>query len=149
MFMIPFRRETAVRPAESFNALEKDFAEVLQVLNNGAFTAPAHFVPVLDLRETKDAFTLQLDLPGLDKKNIQVRLAEGVLTVSGERKASHQEAGEDSWHRVERGWGSFERSVRLGDSVDEARVSAEYKDGVLEITVPKKESALPRMIEVR
>jgi HSP20 family protein len=115
-----------------------------------AVRSGADFAPSLDVQESKDAYTVQADLPGVDKKDIQVQLDEGTLTVSGTRKAEHQDGAQDrTWHRVERSWGSYQRSLRLGEGVDAAKISAAYADGVLTITVPKKDSALPRQVEVR
>lgn len=150
MFTLPFQRESAVSGArETYRHSKNDFDQLFQLLD-GEAAGRADFAPALDVKETKDAYTVLADLPGLDKKDIQVSVEEGVLTVSGSRKAEHQEESQDrTWHRVERRWGSFERSLKLGEGVDASKVAAEYKDGVLSITVQKKESALPRKIEVR
>jgi HSP20 family protein len=121
----------------------------LDSLFNVFFDAPAAWTPRLDVKETDDAYVVQMDVPGIDKKDIHVTLEDGLLSVSGNRKAEHQEEGANgTWHRVERSWGSFERHLRLGDGVDADNVKAEAKDGVLTIRVPKKETAKPRVIAV-
>jgi HSP20 family protein len=127
---------------------DNDFSQLIQLFNQEGAGEP-HFSPALDVKETKDAYIVQADLPGVDKQDIKVSVEEGVLTLSGSRKAEHQEENADkTWRRVERRWGAFERSLRLGRGVDPSKVAAEYKDGVLSITVPKSESALPRVVEV-
>lgn len=127
---------------------DNDFSQLFQLFGQEGAGQP-QFSPALDVQETKNAYTVQADLPGLDRQDIKVSVEEGVLTLSGSRKAQHQEENADkTWRRVERRWGSFERSLRLGRGVDPSKVAAEYKDGVLSITVPKSESALPRVVEV-
>lgn len=107
------------------------------------------WAPRLDVHENKDAFQVQMDLPGVDKKDVELTLEEGVLTVRGARQAASEAKAEDgSWHRQERSYGSFQRSLRLGDGVDAEGVKAELKDGVLSINVPKKETAKARTIRI-
>lgn len=107
------------------------------------------WAPRLDLRETKDAYQVQVDLPGVDKKDVEVSLEEGVLSVRGARQAASEEKAEDgTWHRQERSYGSFQRSLHLGDGVDADSVKAELKDGVLRISVPKKEAVKARTIRI-
>jgi HSP20 family protein len=151
MFILPYQRESGIAATrDSWRNSDSGFDQLLRLLDGETVAGSADFAPALDVRETKDAYTVQVDLPGVDKKDIQVKVEEGVLTVAGSRKAEHQEEAQDkTWHRVERRWGSFERSLRLGEGADAANVAAEYKDGVLSVTVPKKESAQPRQIEVR
>lgn len=139
MTLIPY---TAKVPAESLDSLLTSF------FTDSAVPA---WAPRLDLRETDQEIRVQVDLPGLNKDDINVSLEDGLLSISGRRQAEHQTEGQDArgaWHRVERQWGSFERHVRLGDQVDVDAVKAEYKDGVLTVRVPKKESARPRSIKI-
>ncbi|HTA16985.1 MAG TPA: Hsp20/alpha crystallin family protein [bacterium] len=148
MFMLPIQRESA-DARDTYRDSRTGFEQLFRLLD-GEAVGRAGFSPALDVKETKDAYTVLADLPGLEKKDIEVSVEEGVLTVSGSRKAEHQEEAQDkTWHRVERRWGGFERSLKLGEGVDASKVAAEYKDGVLTITVQKKESALPRKIEVQ
>ncbi|HTB22246.1 MAG TPA: Hsp20/alpha crystallin family protein [bacterium] len=151
MYMIPFAREAgALGRWQNFGGVSDPF---LRLFNEHARGGLAEFSPSLDVKEGKDAYTVQADLPGVERKDIAVSVEDGVLSVSGSRKAEHQaespKDAEQSWLRVERSWGSFERRLNLGDGVDLEKVAAEYKDGVLTITVPKKESAQPRQVEVR
>lgn len=107
------------------------------------------WAPRLDVHENKDAYEVQVDLPGVEKKDVEVTLEEGVLTVRGTRQSSHEARAEDgSWHRQERSYGSFQRSLSLGEGVDADGVKAELKDGVLKLSVPKKEAAKPRTIRI-
>ena len=94
------------------------------------------WVPEFDIRETDDAFVLQGDIPGLTQKDLEVRVEDGVLSVSGERP---QPADEMRFSRRERPHGKFRRSFRLGDTVDDENVKASYEGGVLELTLPKRE----------
>ena len=107
------------------------------------------WAPRLDIHEDKDAFRVRLDLPGVEKKDIQITLEEGVLSVRGTRydQTEDKEAG-GTWHRRERHYGAFQRSLSLGDGVDAERVKADYREGILSITVPKKEAAKARTITI-
>lgn len=106
------------------------------------------WLPAIDISEDQQQITVKADLPGLKKEDIQVSLDHNILTIRGERK-SEEVKKEKNFHRVERSYGSFERSFNLGSTVDGSRVNAEYKDGVLEVTVPKTEAAKPKQIEVK
>lgn len=112
----------------------------------GGDTAP--WRPGADIRETAEEICLRLDLPGVDMKDVKVSLLGDTLRVSGERREA-TEAKDVKWHRVERFHGQFERSFRLGTAVAGDKVSATFKDGVLEIRVPKAESDRGREIPVR
>jgi len=150
MFMIPLKHETVVRGRDDDREFGRGYDRFLHALSTGVLAPDGEYAPSLDVKETKDAYTVLADLPGLDRKDIQVSLEEGLLTISGSRKAEHEESSEDrTWHRVERSWGSFSRTLRLGEGVDADKVSAEYKDGVLTVAVPKKESAQPRRVDVK
>jgi HSP20 family protein len=102
----------------------------------------------VDVEETPEDFVVRMDLPGVAQKDVKVSLMGDTLTIRGERKheAEHKEG---SWHRVERAYGSFERTFTLGAGVRNDKVKASYKDGVLEVRVPKAEEARLREIEVQ
>lgn len=143
MQLVPFNiSRSAVAPVRGLNSL-------FDALYESAAAVPA-WSPRLDLHEDAAAITVQMDLPGVDKKDISVTLEEGLLSISGKRQAQHQSEDKDrTWYRVERQWGSFERHLRLGEGVDANAVKAEAKDGVLTVRIPKKETAMPRAIEVQ
>jgi HSP20 family protein len=105
------------------------------------------WVPAMDLVETTDEFVLRADLPGLAEGDVQIELEENVLTVSGERKADHEERKE-GYYRVERSWGSFSRSLTLPEGVDPEAVHASFERGVLEVRIPKPEQRKPRKVAI-
>jgi HSP20 family protein len=105
------------------------------------------WVPVVDIKETENELILKADVPDVEMKDIDVRVENGTLTIRGERKFE-SEKKEGSWHRVERSYGSFERAFTLPDTVNFDAVKADYKNGTLTITLPKKEIAKPRQIKV-
>jgi HSP20 family protein len=106
------------------------------------------WVPPLDVRETDDRFELSLDLPGIDPDAVSVSFEDGTLTITGRREFANEDRGE-TWHRIERGFGTFARSVRLPRTADPERIDATFDKGVLTINVPKVEAAKARTIEVK
>jgi HSP20 family protein len=99
-------------------------------------TALGDWEPRLDVSETKDAFVVKVEIPGMDPKDIQVSLQENFLTIKGEKKQEKEEKDERH-HRVERSYGAFTRSVRLPVAVDGSKVDAKFKNGLLTVTLPK------------
>ncbi|RMH62894.1 MAG: Hsp20/alpha crystallin family protein [Zetaproteobacteria bacterium] len=106
------------------------------------------WLPAVDVRETTDALLIQAELPGIDKKDVRIELHEGRLTISGERKYE-KEVNEENVYRIERAYGRFSRSFSLPRDIDTDAAEATMNNGVLEIRLPKKETAKPRSIEVR
>lgn len=108
------------------------------------------FYPRMDVAETDKEFTITAELPGIEQKDIEISLADGVLTLKGEKKQSSEEKKEGYYHS-ERSFGAFCRSVALPAEVDEEKVEATYKDGILKIRLPKTESqkARAKKIEVK
>ena len=106
------------------------------------------WMPAVDIYETEHALTLKAELPGVDPKDIEARVEDGTLYLKGERKFE-KESKKENYHRIERTYGSFMRSFALPTSVDADKVSAEYKDGVLTLTLPKKEEAKAKTITVQ
>ncbi len=106
------------------------------------------FAPPVDIEETRDEFIVHADLPGVAQKDVKVSLLGDVLTIRGERKQTH-ERKDQNLHRIERRYGSFERSFSLGVPVRADGVKASVRDGVLEVHVPKAEEARVREIEVQ
>lgn len=105
------------------------------------------WMPAVDIYETKDAVCVRAELPGVDKDAVNVEVKDGVLALRGERKFE-KEVKEENYHRVERSYGTFHRSFSLPSSVDGERVTARMKDGVLEVTLPKREEAKPKQIKI-
>ena len=116
---------------------------------NRLFTGPTNgrpWVPPVDILETENELIVKADVPEVDMKDIDVHIENGTLTVRGERKYEEKEGG---WHRLERSYGSFERVFTMPDTVDPEGVKADYKNGVLTITLPKKEIAKPHKVKVQ
>jgi HSP20 family protein len=124
-------------------------------LFNTVFDAPSgssgsvlrRWVPAMDLVEAENHYVLRADLPGMTEEDIQIEFEDGTLTVSGERKAEHEER-EEGFHRVERSFGAFSRSLTLPKGIDADAVTASFDRGVLEIRVPKPEERKPRRITI-
>jgi HSP20 family protein len=106
------------------------------------------WMPALDVRESADRYEMTVDLPGLDPNDVSVTFEDGMLTISGKRQFEEEDGG-DTWQRIERGFGTFARSVRLPQTADSERIEASFDKGVLTVSVPKTEQAKPRTIEVR
>ena len=105
------------------------------------------WVPPVDLVEAEDHFVLRADLPGLSEGDVNIEVQDGTLTISGERKAEHEQR-EKGWYRIERSFGRFSRSLSLPDGVEPDRIQASFSHGVLEVRIPKPEERKPRRIEI-
>jgi len=105
------------------------------------------FAPAVDVYEDEHNVTLKIEVPGIDEKDIDVRIEDNTLTVHGERKIEKEEK-EENYRRVERQYGSFTRTFALPNTVDSEKVSANYDKGVLKIALPKKAEAKPKQIKV-
>jgi HSP20 family protein len=101
----------------------------------------------MDLVEAEDHFVLKADLPGLSEGDVNIEVQDGTLTISGERHAESEQQ-ERGWYRIERAFGSFNRSLTLPDGVDPDRIEASFAYGVLEVRIPKPEERKPRRIEI-
>ena len=109
--------------------------------------ATRRWVPPMDLVEAEDHFVLKADLPGLTEDDVKIEVADGTLTISGERKPAHERT-ERGWYRIERSFGSFSRSLTLPEGIDADAIKAEFHNGVLELRIPKPEERKPRRIEI-
>ncbi len=108
----------------------------------------AEWSPLVDIEENEKEYVIKAELPEIKKEDVKVTVESDVLTIAGERKFEKEEKGK-KYHRVERSYGSFARSFTLPEDADGTKVSAEYKDGVLRIHLPKSEKAKPKAIEVK
>jgi len=106
------------------------------------------WVPPVDIKETENELIVKADIPDVDMKDIDVRMENGALTIRGERKFESKK-DEGGWHRVERSYGTFERVFTLPETVEAEGVKADYKNGTLTVTLPKKEVAKPKQIKVQ
>jgi HSP20 family protein len=105
------------------------------------------WAPAVDIYEHGNDLVLKAELPGVDPKDVDIRIENSVLTLRGERKVDN-EVKRESYHRVERSYGSFTRAFTLPTTVDTANVKADFKDGLLRITLPKREEAKPKQIQI-
>ncbi|HEY3176291.1 MAG TPA: Hsp20/alpha crystallin family protein [Candidatus Polarisedimenticolia bacterium] len=112
-----------------------------QEMPMGAWTPP------VDIFETPELVILRADLPGIDQKDIDVRIENSSLTLRGERRFL-KEAKDEDYHRIERSYGTFSRSFQLPGSIDQTKIQAIHKDGVLEVHLPKREDTRPKQIKV-
>jgi HSP20 family protein len=106
------------------------------------------WAPPVDIFERQDHLVIRAEVPGVQMEDMDVRIENGVLTLHGERKQD-TDLKEENPHRLERVYGAFTRSFSLPTTVDAAKVTATYKDGVLEVTVPKAENAKPKQVEIK
>ncbi len=142
------KREPATGPKDIFSAMRDEMNRVLERFEGGKsfWSTPVSrwvsgkIVPELDVRETDTAIIVEAELPGVDEKDISVTVANGYLTIKGE-KHSKSEQSEESYYVAERSFGSFERSLRLPDSVDESKIEASFDRGVLKVMAPKSAEA--------
>jgi HSP20 family protein len=106
------------------------------------------FAPAVDISETPEQVVVKAEVPGIDAKDIDITVSGDVLTIKGEKKAEREEK-EESYHLVERSYGSFTRSLKLPAAVEMDKIEAKYEKGVLTVTCPKKEEVKPKTIEIK
>ena len=106
------------------------------------------WLPSLDVAETKNELVVKVEVSGMAPKDIDISLSDGVLTIKGEKKQEKEEKEAD-YHLVERSYGSFTRSIRLPKEVQNDKISASYKDGILKVTLPKSEEAKKKEIKIK
>jgi HSP20 family protein len=105
------------------------------------------WAPAVDIYEQEGNIVLKAELPGVDPKDVDIRLENNVLTLRGERRIDN-EVNRESYHRVERAYGAFSRSFTLPSVVNQEQIKADYKDGLLKVTLPKREEAKPKQISI-
>jgi HSP20 family protein len=137
----------------------QEFESLLSRYNKGSGRDPgsqlsselsfADWAPSVDIEEAEDRYVIKADLPGVDKKDIDVKLDNGVLSIRGEKQTEKETGKGTRRHRSERFHGSFARSFTLPDAVKADKVDASYKDGVLLLTIPKAEEARPKSIDIK
>ncbi|MGD9646202.1 MAG: Hsp20/alpha crystallin family protein [Pirellulales bacterium] len=143
--LIP-RRESA-----AFDRLEREMHGLVDRFfgGEGGWLVPTtQLVPSLNVAETETAFEVSAELPGLKPEEFEVEFKNGELWITGESKQEKEERGK-TWHRVERRYGEFRRVVPMPESVDPDKAEAEYRDGVLKVTVPKTEKAQAKHVPVK
>ena len=136
----PFRGANTLQ--EQVNRLFSDVFERSSQESNLSTWAPA-----VDIAETEHELVVKADLPGVDPKDLDIRVENNVLTIRGERKLE-KKVNEDNYLRVERAYGSFTRSFSLSNTVNSEAIKADYQNGVLSLSIPKREEAKPKQIKV-
>ena len=132
---------------EVSNRLNRVFGRPLARLEPNEMMTMADWTPSADISETDTAYLIKAEIPGVNKEDVKVSIENGMLTIQGERKMEKEEKGK-RYHRIERSYGSFIRSFRVPDDADESAVKAEFKDGVLNVTLNKSARAKPKAINV-
>ena len=143
----PFREQFR-ELEEVSNRLNRMFGQPLRRAGEDEATFFADWGPALDVQETDKEYIVKTDLPDVRKEDLKVDLKDGVLTVEGERKQEKEEKGK-TFHRIERSYGKCVRRLALPTDIDEQKIGAEFKDGVLNIHLPKTASAKPRSIDIK
>jgi HSP20 family protein len=134
-------------PLREVAAVQNELSRLMNGLFEGNGRASQSWVPTVDAWETEDALVYAFDLPGVPQDRIAVEVEDGALTVSAERVRG-EEVSREHFHRLERRFGSFARTVGLPQGASEDSITASYKDGVLEIRVPKPEQVKPKKIQI-
>jgi HSP20 family protein len=150
--------ETSVsRPRDIFTAMRQEMDRMFERFEHGYRHWPSVFrpggapvVPELEVRENTNAITIEAELPGVDEQDVSVTVANGMLTIKGEKKQAKEEKAEN-YYIAERSYGAFERSIRLPDTIDDTKVEAKFDKGVLKVTAAKKPEAVKaeRKIEIK
>ncbi|MEE4377792.1 MAG: Hsp20/alpha crystallin family protein [Candidatus Competibacteraceae bacterium] len=137
-------------PLNLLNQLQRDVNRLFdtsRVGNEENGLMASDWAPAVDIKEENDRFLIQADVPGVEPKDIDITMEKGVLTLKGQRVSESQEESE-KYKRVERVRGTFMRRFSLPETVEADKINAKFKDGVLEVTVPKGQEAQPRRIQV-
>ena len=137
---------TRYEPWGLLNQLQRELERAHEGNGEGSI-ATAEWAPAVDIKEETDKFVLQADIPGVKPEDIDVSMEDGVLTIKGEKK-TEAKVEKENYKRVERTYGSFYRRFSLPDTANPDAISAKSKNGVLEITIPKREAVQPKKINV-
>lgn len=136
---------------EVSNRLNRMLARPASQASNGTAKETmivADWTPLVDISETATAYQIKAEIPDVKKEDVKVTLEDGVLTIQGMRR-HEQEAKDKKFHRIERSYGAFVRTFSVPDAVEAGHVTAEFKDGILNLHLPKSERAKPKHIEVK
>lgn len=137
-----------------YNYPEKDlfnrrFSDIMDEFFNDAVRSNRNsFAPNIDISENDNEFVIEVEVPGVDKENIQIDVENNILTISGERKFEEKKENKQ-YHRVETHYGIFSRTLSLPDNADSESVKASYENGILTITINKSEKSLKKQIEIK
>jgi len=134
-------------PLTAQNQFERFLREAFSPVTGEGEVSTRTWAPPVDIYENGDNLVLKAELPGFNPDDVEIRVEDNTLYLKGERKFE-KEVKEQSYHRVERSYGAFTRTFSLPNSVDADKVAANFKDGVLTLTMPKKEEAKPKTIKI-
>lgn len=148
MALVRWRNGGDIAPWSALQNLEGDMSRLFGELSRDFNWPEGAWMPPADLHETDDAYLVELDVPGMNKEDIELTTMENVLTIKGERKNEHHDEGK-GYRRFERRYGGFQRSFEIPGGFNGDKVEAHYENGVLRVTLPKREEAKPKAIEVR
>jgi HSP20 family protein len=141
------RFEPFLNPVTTQNQFERLFREAFSPVLGESEASTRTWAPPVDIYENGDNLVLKAELPGINPDDVEIRVEDNTLYLKGERKFE-KEVKEQNYHRVERSYGTFTRTFSLPNSVDSDKVAASFKDGVLTLTMPKKEEAKPKTIKI-
>lgn len=131
------------------DVFNRRFSDIMdEFFNDAVATRQNTFAPSIDISETEKQFIIDVEVPGINKEDIDLKIENDMLTISGERSFEKEEEGKQ-YHRVESHYGTFNRSFRLPENVDSESVKATYNNGILNITVNKSEEKLKKQIEIQ
>jgi HSP20 family protein len=148
MALVRWRDRGELHPWSAFRDLESQFNRMFGDWTCDSGVMASGWTPSVDLRENENGYTVDVDVPGMKKEDIELAVVDNVVTISGERK-DDRESGENGYRRTERRYGKFQRSFEVPGGFDAAKVTARYEDGVLHVALPKREESKPRRIEVK
>ncbi|MGE5313886.1 MAG: Hsp20/alpha crystallin family protein [Acidobacteriota bacterium] len=140
--------------ARSLHSFQREMNRMLDnffredLFEEGRFGGVQEFAPAVDISETKDAYVIKAELPGMKKEDVKVTMNNNIVTISGEKKIE-EEKREGSYYRMERSFGSFERSIAIPGPVKPDDIECKYVDGLLTVSLPKTEEAKQRVIDVK
>jgi HSP20 family protein len=138
----PFRDLVTIR--EKMNRL---FEDAVTARGEEKDMISSSWAPAIDIYETENELVLSAEVPGIDEKDIEIRIEDGTLSLRGERKFE-KETRQENYHRIERAYGAFSRSFSLPAYVDQEKIQAEHADGVLKIHMPKKSESKPKTVKI-
>jgi HSP20 family protein len=145
----PFRE---LAPFREFDRMRKEMDRLWDSFFEGGLRRRSEgggeWLPSLDVSETKNELVVKAEVPGMDPKDIDISLSDGMLTIKGEKKQEKEEKEAD-YHLLERSYGAFTRSVQLPKEVQSEKINASYKNGILKITLPKSEEAKKKEIKIK
>ncbi|MCP4642381.1 MAG: Hsp20/alpha crystallin family protein [bacterium] len=148
MALVRCGNRRAVTPWSAFTDMEREINRLFSGAIPGSNRPARAWAPAVDIREDKDAYTVEMDLPGMKREDIDISAQEDTLTIKGGRKRETS-GDEGSLHRTERASGVFERTFSVPGGFQVDKVSAAYENGVLSVTLPKREESKPKQVEVR